>query len=84
MNRPRMDLYDKLPVEVRRKINDSLIPISAEYIYNLLQRGWTVGQVIEEIKREEFNQHNGAAMFGVVCPQKTLSVKVTRKHRRMR
>ena len=36
MIKPRMDLYDQLPPEVRRALGEALVPFSAEYCWKQL------------------------------------------------
>lgn len=79
---PRMDLYDKLPAEVRRALGEALAPISVEYLYSLMQRGTTANGLINEIKKIDAEQHHGAVMYGVVPSAKGGFVTVARRVKR--
>ena len=93
---PRMDLFDKLPVEVRQAINDALSPISVEYIYSMMIAGAPTQQLLEVIDDIDAEQHRGARlarlkMFGRITTDgvvpsapdgfKVNALKTTRKIR---
>ena len=66
MKRPRMDLYDSLPKEVREAVNSALCPISVEYLHGKMKSGSSIKELIAEIRKCDDDQHSGAAMMKVV------------------
>jgi len=86
VRKARMDLYDRLPREVREAMGEALVPFSAEYMYNMMQEGASVAQMVDAIRNEEMNQHRGAAIFAKVVPAAPAGFKIRpwRKPRRIR
>jgi hypothetical protein len=82
--KPRMDLYDKLPSEVREAMGDALAPWSAEYLYKQIQSGRSVKSVVDEIQTLDREQHRNAKMMGVVADSRSFKIRPWRKPRRIR
>lgn len=79
-----MDLYDKLPLEVKQALWDALAPWSVAYVYDQLQ-GRSVSSVIAEINRMDQEQHRNAKMAGVVPDApKGFKIRPRRSPRRIR
>jgi hypothetical protein len=91
-----MDLYDKLPPDVRAAIGDALSPINVEYLHGLMERGASASDLIKEIMDVDRDQHHGARnarvrLFGKVTTDGVVpaqpdgfKIRSFRKRRRVR